>query len=191
MLDGRVLRTPARNPLQFPSKELAMLVAGEWDAQTDPQKGNEPISMPIMTLSSTAIDQLLYNESSSLTNEGDDDSRQFIIQNCLKYLPTDSLLFFTNSMDRILLNKQRKTLLPVIKALNRRFKFTVEPTSEMISKISHPPATTERIEKILQRMVKILFSFFVLLILLYIFRTISPCRVFKRLLWNANLSFRH
>jgi ATP synthase F1 complex assembly factor 2 len=152
-LDGKVLRTPARNPLQFPSKELAMLVAGEWDAQTDPQKGIEPISMPIMTLSSTAIDQILYNESSSLTNEGDDDSKQFIVQNCMKYLPTDSLLFFTTSMDRILLNKQRKTLLPVIKSLNRHFKFTVEPTSEMISKISHPPATTERIEQILQRMV--------------------------------------
>lgn len=50
------LRRPL-SPVQFDSPELAMAVAAEWDAQ-DPTKGIEPAVMPIMSLASTAIDQV-------------------------------------------------------------------------------------------------------------------------------------
>lgn len=42
---------------QFDSSELAMAVAGEWDAQVT-SKGIEPAVMPLMALASTAIDQV-------------------------------------------------------------------------------------------------------------------------------------
>lgn len=43
---------------QFDSPELAMAVAAEWDAQVT-EKGLEPALMPLMTLASTAIDQVI------------------------------------------------------------------------------------------------------------------------------------
>ena len=43
--------------MQFDSPELAMAVAAEWDAQ-DTSKGIEPAVMPLMSLASTAIDQV-------------------------------------------------------------------------------------------------------------------------------------
>lgn len=43
--------------VQFDSAELAMAVAAEWDAQ-DTTKGIEPAVMPLMSLASTAIDQV-------------------------------------------------------------------------------------------------------------------------------------
>lgn len=57
-LDGRQLKTPARTPLLLPSYELAAAVALEWDSQIDKRRGIQPANMPLMTLSSTAIDQV-------------------------------------------------------------------------------------------------------------------------------------
>ena len=42
---------------QFDTPDLAMAVAAEWDAQTS-SKGIEPALMPLMSLASTAIDQV-------------------------------------------------------------------------------------------------------------------------------------
>ena len=53
LLDGRPVRTPAKNPLTAPTAGLAELMRAEWDAQgefVDPQ------SMPVTKLVNTAID---------------------------------------------------------------------------------------------------------------------------------------
>ncbi|PWC86686.1 ATPase [Azospirillum sp. TSH100] len=52
-LDGRPVRSPAKAPLVFPSRPLAQGVADEWDAQGDQIDAH---SMPLMQLSSTAVD---------------------------------------------------------------------------------------------------------------------------------------
>ena len=52
-LDGRVLRSPAKADLHFPSAALAEAVAEEWAGQTE---RIDAASMPLMTLSSTAVD---------------------------------------------------------------------------------------------------------------------------------------
>lgn len=142
-----------------------MLAAGEWDAQTDERKGIEPVTMPIMTLASTAIDQIQFNDNNSLTSSGNDASKEFIVQNCLKYLPTDSLLFFTNDSDRILLKKQRKFLLPIIKTLNRYLHLNIEPTKAMTAKVQHSPETIAKIEQILNKMVNFYPSYLFFLFL--------------------------
>ena len=46
LLDGRTLRTPARNPLALPSLPMALAVAAEWEWQE--QRNLRPFTMPIM-----------------------------------------------------------------------------------------------------------------------------------------------
>ncbi len=53
-LDGRAMRTPARNPMMLPSEPLATAIAGEWDAQQDEIR---PHTMPLTRLAATAIDR--------------------------------------------------------------------------------------------------------------------------------------
>ena len=57
--------------------KLALGVANEWDAQTCPIKGLQPATMPITSLAYTALDQIAVDPSST-------------IDNCIRYLPTDS-----------------------------------------------------------------------------------------------------
>jgi chaperone required for assembly of F1-ATPase len=52
-LDGRPANTPARNPLQLPSRALAERVAAEWAAQ---DAVIDPARMPLTRLANTAID---------------------------------------------------------------------------------------------------------------------------------------
>lgn len=55
MLDARELQTPARLPLLLPKQELAVAIAGEWQAQTDKIV---PSTMPLMRLAATAVDRV-------------------------------------------------------------------------------------------------------------------------------------
>jgi chaperone required for assembly of F1-ATPase len=55
LLDGRPVRTPARNLLRVPTEELAEAIAGEWNAQGEKV---EPLSMPLTGLANAAIDRV-------------------------------------------------------------------------------------------------------------------------------------
>ncbi len=54
-LDGRRIRTPAKVPLQVPTRALAEMVAAEWDAQGD---FVDPGSMPATRMVNAAIDKV-------------------------------------------------------------------------------------------------------------------------------------
>jgi chaperone required for assembly of F1-ATPase len=54
-LDGKVVKTPARNPLSLPTRALAEAIATEWSAQDTKVR---PDTMPLMQLASTAIDRV-------------------------------------------------------------------------------------------------------------------------------------
>lgn len=54
-LDGRRLKTPAKNELILPTRDLAEAIAEEWARQSD--KLN-PHSMPLFRLAATAIDRI-------------------------------------------------------------------------------------------------------------------------------------
>ncbi len=54
-LDARGLRTPARAPLELPSRALADAIAAEWNAQGDTVA---PRSMPMTGLANAAIDRV-------------------------------------------------------------------------------------------------------------------------------------
>src|SRR5579885_414516 len=52
-LDGRIARTPAKNPLVLSTRPLAELVAAEWDAQGE---RIDPATMPATRIANSAID---------------------------------------------------------------------------------------------------------------------------------------
>jgi chaperone required for assembly of F1-ATPase len=54
-LDGKTVRTPAKNPLVIQSRALAEAIAAEWNAQAAKVK---PDTMPLMQIMSTAIDRV-------------------------------------------------------------------------------------------------------------------------------------
>ena len=54
-LDGRSVKTPAGTPALLPSRTLADVVAGEWNAQGE---DIEPASMPVFSLAVTVIDRV-------------------------------------------------------------------------------------------------------------------------------------
>ncbi len=56
LLDGRPVRTPAKNLLTLPAKDLAEAIAEEWRAQEDEIR---PDRMPIMSMTCTGIDHVM------------------------------------------------------------------------------------------------------------------------------------
>ncbi|HEX8214593.1 MAG TPA: ATP12 family protein [Allosphingosinicella sp.] len=55
LLDGRSVRTPARNALAVPAERLAQGIAAEWEAQGEKI---DPRSMPLTGLANAAIDRI-------------------------------------------------------------------------------------------------------------------------------------
>ena len=98
-LDGRALRTPARQPMHFESFNLAQAVALEWDSQgvnvdvPGMEKGISPASMPLMSLVSTWLDQTVP-------------SRDIVEKNVSKFLSTDTVCFLADPDMRILRRRQ-------------------------------------------------------------------------------------
>eukprot|EP01038_Epipyxis_sp_PR26KG_P008666 gene8666-11709_t len=138
-LDGKVLKTPGRLPLSLPNPIIATAIAAEWDAQTDYKKGIQPVTMPLMTLISTSIDQVSIRPD-------------ITIDNCMRYLATDSALYFTNDTDRLLLMKQKQNYLPVIKWWNRTFEIDLETTDSMSTKLLHPHEVVNKVKTLLSNM---------------------------------------
>lgn len=132
-----------------------MAIALEWDAQTDQRHGIQPVNMPLMSIASTALDQITIDPNVT-------------IQNCIKYLPTDSALFISPEYDRILLNKQKIIFSPILKWYQKELEMSFETTESMAHKIIHPIETKQKLENIISKMV---FSYqlgYTYIILLYI-----------------------
>jgi len=55
-LDGRPIKTPARNPLNLPTLQLTEAIAAEWAAQGE---DIDPATMPLTALAQGALDQVV------------------------------------------------------------------------------------------------------------------------------------
>ncbi len=76
-LDGRSVKTPAKNELRLPGEDLARAVAAEWQEQGEEV---DPLSMRLTRLSSTAIDRVATN-------------RDHVVGEIAAYVETDLLCY--------------------------------------------------------------------------------------------------
>ena len=139
LLDGRELKSPARNSMHFNTKHLAWLVASEWDAQINQNKGIQPATMPFMTLTSTAIDQILPDST-------------FTKNTIMSYLRTDTMLFFTDEEDRILLNKQNEHFQPLLNWYKDKWGIELSIAKGIVSRVNHSNDVMQRIEDVVKKL---------------------------------------
>lgn len=140
ILDGRVLKTPGRNPLVLPNLNLALSIAAEWDAQTNKRMGIQPVNMPMMSIASTAIDQIQVD-------------RVHAVDTCMRYLPTDTALFHAPDYDRILQAQQKKHFLPVLEWAQKELDMKLDTSQSMAGRIEHPEIAYTKLRSILEKMV--------------------------------------
>lgn len=107
-LDGKAVRTPARNLLAAPTRTLAELMADEWRAQAEVI---DPASMPVTKLVNTAIDGVATDT-------------QAVFEDILRFSGTDLLCYRAESPDE-LVERQTERWDPVLdwasNALGARF----------------------------------------------------------------------
>jgi len=89
LLDGKQLRTPGKIKLSVPTKPLAEMIAGEWEAQTETIN---PSLMPVTRLLNVAVEQT-------------PDRREDLIAEARRYAETD-LICYRAPQPRILRERQ-------------------------------------------------------------------------------------
>lgn len=97
-LDGKPVRTPARHSLAAPTRELAMAIAAEWNAQAELI---DPANMPLTRLANSIIDGVADNP---------DEVRNDIV----KYLGSD-LLFYRADGPEGLTERQAAAWDPIVR----------------------------------------------------------------------------
>ncbi|KEC73204.1 UNVERIFIED_ORG: chaperone required for assembly of F1-ATPase [Rhizobium esperanzae] len=96
-LDGKMVRTPARQVLAVPTEALAQLVAAEWRAQGEEI---DPVIMPATRLVNTALDGVATNA-------------QAIFEDILRFSSSDLLCYRADGPE-LLVERQRQRWDPVI-----------------------------------------------------------------------------
>ena len=97
-LDGKPVRTPGRNPLAAPTRELAEAMAAEWEAQKD---DIDPMAMPLTRLANSVIDGVAKDV-------------QAVADDAAKYFETD-LLFYRAGFPEALIARQAEHWDPVLR----------------------------------------------------------------------------
>lgn len=95
-LDGRPIKTPARNPLNLPTEKLAQAIAAEW---TEQGEEIDPATMPLTALAQGALDQVAeererivgriaaFSDSDMLYYRGDESQQALAIHQAEKWDP--------------------------------------------------------------------------------------------------------
>ncbi len=100
LLDGRAIKTPAKQEFVVPSEKIAKEIANEWDAQIETV---EPTTMPFMQYVATAIDRVTPQ-------------RETIIEDLSSYGGTD-LVCYRATYPQKLIDKQSAAWDPLLKWL--------------------------------------------------------------------------
>lgn len=97
-LDGKPIRTPGKNALVAPTRELAEAMASEWEAQPEMI---DPIAMPLTRLANSVIDGVAGNV-------------QAVADDAAKYFETD-LLFYRAGFPEALIARQAEHWDPALR----------------------------------------------------------------------------
>lgn len=112
VLDGRPIRSPARQLVQVPTRELAQAIADEWDAQGEKI---DTRTMPMMRMAGTAIDDLAG-------------MRDLTADAVAKYAATDMVCFWAAEPER-LIERQQAIWQPLLDWLELQFDARLIVTS--------------------------------------------------------------
>ncbi|MAL79810.1 MAG: ATPase [Sneathiella sp.] len=121
LLDGRMIKTPAKAGLHLPTRALAEAIAAEWDAQ-----GAElvPASMPLMQAAATVIDRVTTQ-------------REKVIDDIAAYGGSD-LVCYRATHPEGLVARQRAAWDPMLDWLKNRHGVTLH-VAEGVMHIPQPP----------------------------------------------------
>jgi len=122
-LDGRATKTPGKVPVLVPSRDLAQLMAAEWEAQ---ESHIDASTMPVVRLVNSAI-------------EGGKKIAAPLRRELIKYAGNDLLLFRADG-PRELVNEQERHWDAVLATLARHFEIKFHPIVGIIH--SDQPANT-------------------------------------------------
>lgn len=114
-LDGRPMRTPAKNELLVPTEALARAIAAEWDAQ---QGEIRPATMPLTRLAATALDRTATQ-------------RDQVVAETAKYAGTD-LLCYRADHPPALIARQQAVWDPLLDWAMQRYDAALAVTSGII-----------------------------------------------------------
>ena len=126
-LDGKPLRTPAREPLVVPTSALAEAIAAEWNGVQDKI---DPQAMPLTGLANAAIDRIQTD-------------RKAFADGLARYAEAD-LACYRAEGPAGLVNRQTKEWDELLAWGRRRFDVDFNTTSA-ITHVAQPPATVERL----------------------------------------------
>lgn len=116
LLDGRAMKTPAKNPLVLGSRALAEAVAGEWAEQ---EEHIMPERMPLTRLAYTAVDRVAPQ-------------RDVVIGEVTKYGETD-LVCFRAPRPQTLVERQEKIWGPLVAWAERRYDISLVVTDSVMA----------------------------------------------------------
>lgn len=122
-LDGKPIKTPAKEALTVPNAALAMAIAAEWAAQDGEIR---PAQMPLTRLASTAIDRVARQ-------------RDLVVQQIASYAGTD-LVCYRAAQPPALAAHQQAVWQPLIDWAVLRYDAPLEVTEGVIP-IAQPPAS--------------------------------------------------
>ena len=132
LLDGRPMRTPARQLLAAPTASLAEAIAAEWRGQEETIR---PHAMPLTRLASTAIDRMPAQ-------------RQAALDEVLAYADTD-LVCYRAGEPFELVRRQQHTWQPMLDWVNGTYGVKLVVTTSILP-LAQPAAMRERLRSALE-----------------------------------------
>uniref|UniRef100_A0AC35UD72 AAA_12 domain-containing protein n=1 Tax=Rhabditophanes sp. KR3021 TaxID=114890 RepID=A0AC35UD72_9BILA len=115
LLDGKTVKTMAKNVLRLPTEALAQVIANEWDSQ---EKVINMTHMRCTGLAFTALDNPFHQ------------TKEDIIKYVMEYSVTDTILYVSPSPINLNL-KQQELWIPVIDWANQKYNLGIEPTESL------------------------------------------------------------
>ncbi|PJK28612.1 ATP12 family chaperone protein [Minwuia thermotolerans] len=128
-LDGRAMRTPARQPFRLPTRALADLVADEWAAQGEKIDHQ---SMPLTRMAGTAVDGFAGRR---------EDTRRAVA----RFAEADMLCYWADQPQR-LIERQQAQWRPLLDWAEDRFGARLQVTSSL-NPVRQSPAALEALER--------------------------------------------
>ncbi|KAI8372267.1 hypothetical protein EDC96DRAFT_552098 [Choanephora cucurbitarum] len=143
VLDQRNLRTPSKHIVKFPKerRQLALMTAAEWDAQTKNLKAHTLPLTSIVARSFDAFDPTLAEDPTV---------RPAVIDKLFTYFDTDSICYF-EELPEVLTNLQDKYWKPIIEWTEKTYQVKINTTNDIFA-VTQPEETKAKLRSVVEQM---------------------------------------